>query len=75
MSSATFVMLSGLLTFGVPLLLAIRELGRLGPSSNGGDGPPPPPPVQPGPRPLPDCLMPRPVSLRDRQFIRDFVDA
>ncbi len=73
MSSATFVMLSGLLTFGVPLALALRELGLLGPSSRGGDEPPPP--VAPTPKPLPDCLMPRKVSLRDRQFVHDFEDA
>ena len=73
MTSATFVLLSGILTFGVPMLLAIRELRFLGSTQRGGDGPPPP--VVLAPKPLPDCLMPRRVSLRDRQFIRDFEDA
>jgi hypothetical protein len=75
MTSATFVLLSGLLTFGVPLAIAIRELRGLGVSSNRGDGPPPPE-VMPLPRkPLPACLLPRPVSLNDRQFIYELADA
>ena len=60
------VILSGTLTFGVPLVLAIRELLASGPPS-----PPPPdgnaerptavPPLAPsgyGERPLPACLVP-----------------
>ena len=60
------VILSGTLTFGVPLVLAIRELLASGPPS-----PPPPdgnvlrpsdePPLAPsgyGERPLPACLIP-----------------
>lgn len=75
MTSATFVMLSGLLTFGVPLALAIRELRGVGHTPDRGDGPPPPE-VLPLPRkPLPACLLPRPVSLNDRQFIHEFTDA
>lgn len=73
MTSATFVLLSGALTFGVPLLLAIRELRMTGTARRGGDEPPPP--FVLSPRPLPDCLMPRRVSLRDRQFIHDLENA
>ncbi len=75
MTSATFILLSGVLTFGVPLLLAIRELWFLDMTPNRGDGPPPPHAEPLAPRPLPDCLLPRPVSLRDRQFISDLQDA
>jgi len=60
MSPSTFVILSGVLTFGVPLLLAVRELFYLRPS--GGWTPDPPPP--PEPKPLPDCLIPKPMVRR-----------
>ena len=61
MSSDTFMLLSGTLTFGAPLVLAIHELIALRrrPQDDGWDGrriePPPPP------KPLPDCLIPRPL--------------
>jgi hypothetical protein len=72
MDSATFVLLSGALTFGVPLLLAMRELKTLGPSGGGGRGPDdcdrdPVPPAPDKPvvvtvqKPLPDCLIPKPM--------------
>ena len=51
MNGTAFVMLSGMLTFGIPLLLAVRELYELkrrGKGSWDGDGPTPivPPPRQ-----------------------------
>ncbi len=72
MTSETFVLLSGALTFGVPLWLAMRELKTLGPSGGGGRGPDEhdPEPVPPAPdkpvvetaqKPLPDCLIPKPM--------------
>lgn len=71
----TFVLLSGLLTFGVPILLAVIDLRRMGPTiSRGGDGPPPPPVIAPPPRPLPDCLLPRPV-VRTVERVRVLEDA
>jgi hypothetical protein len=84
MSPETQVLLSGMLTFGLPLLLAVHELFAL--RRNGGNGwkpdrtPDPKPrplplggtPVQ---RPLPACLIPvlppRPVtppSVRAREL-------
>ena len=72
MTSETFVLLSGALTFGVPLVLAMRELKGLRPSGGNGRGPDAddPQPVPQGPnkpvvlteqKPLPDCLIPKPV--------------
>ena len=70
MTSETFVLLSGALTFGVPLYLAMRELKITG-SGGGGRGPgtPDPEPIPPAPdrpalvvqKPLPDCLIPKPL--------------
>ena len=78
MSSSTMVLLSGALTFGVPLLLAIRELIALrrwdrGPGGRDGSAEPEPPPAPPGSapavKPLPACLIPmrRPDLVRDRR--------
>ena len=61
MTGETFVTLSALLTFGVPLALAVVELRRIGPVTRRGDDPPPPRAIPPAPKPLPDCLMPRPA--------------
>ncbi len=71
MTSETFVLLSGALTFGVPLYLALRELNGLG-LGGGGRGPDAlePSPIPPSPeqpkvetvqKPLPDCLIPKPM--------------
>lgn len=74
MNGTAFVLLSGALTFGIPLLLAIRELYELKRRRNGGwegDGSAPivPPPPSLGHKPLPDCLIPRlprnPVRIRE----------
>lgn len=64
MGSATFVLLSGGLTFGAPLVLAIRELLVLRPGGgqNWRDAAEPEPPPVPGTTfngPLPDCLIPK----------------
>jgi hypothetical protein len=58
---------SGIVTFGVPLLLAVRELvsvQRTPKANPPDDGQPPaePKPLPPGDvysRPLPDCLIPK----------------
>ena len=71
MSAATQVVLSGVLTFGVPLVFAVRELVALRRpprGSWGGDEPraptpvPPPPDLTPVQKPLPDCLIPKPMG-------------
>lgn len=78
MSPGTQVFLSGMLTFGVPLLLAVRELIALRRSTDGpggGDGSaepgPPPAPRGTGPavKPLPACLIPvrQPDLVRQRR--------
>jgi hypothetical protein len=81
MNGTAFVMLSGMLTFGIPLLLAVRELYELKRRGRGGwdgDGPapiivPPPPPPSFGHKPLPDCLIPRlspnPVRVRELEEV------
>lgn len=79
MDGTAFVVLSGALTFGVPLVLAMRELFELKRRDGGGwegDGPvpskPQPPPIT-GQKPLPDCLIPRlparPVNLRELEEV------
>lgn len=78
MSPSTQVLLSGALTFGVPLLLAIRELvearrwtdDRRGPDGSAEPEPSPPPPGSaPAVKPLPTCLIPvrRPDIVRERE--------
>jgi hypothetical protein len=79
MDGTAFVVLSGALTFGVPLALALRELFELKRRDGGswdGDGPPPSKPKPPpshGQKPLPDCLIPRlpprRVSIRELEEV------
>ncbi len=77
MSPETFVLLSGALTYGVPIALGVRELVLLRRDRGGAAGsrrrdpaapatdPVPPAgggaPARPLP-PLPDCLIPRPLE-------------
>ena len=69
LEGSLFVLLSGTLTFGVPLLIGVHELLTLKPGGGGGGGrdpapdivPPPPGPtlgLAPPPKPLPACLIP-----------------
>ncbi len=69
MEPETHILLSGLLTFGVPLVWALRELFVLRRDNRGGgwhepapDPQPGPPPPPAGQRPLPDCLIPKPMA-------------
>lgn len=82
MTSGMCMLLEGTLTFGVPLVFAIRELMILkrypgGPGGPGDDGlrrgDPPPPPLPEGEqrRPaLPACLIPNPATLPTAQAPR-----
>ena len=66
LSPAVQVVLSGCLSFGIPLLIAIYELRNLRRYRGGGGGwrrpapNPPPRPMDNGTRPLPACLVPTP---------------
>ncbi|TRW14314.1 hypothetical protein [Glacieibacterium frigidum] len=75
MTGETYVLLSSAVTFGVPLVLAVLQLRGLGPSARGGEEPPPPPVIAPLPRPLPDCLLPRPVARPAATRVRILEDA
>jgi hypothetical protein len=72
MSPATFVMLSGALTFGAPLALAVRELVvlRRPPRGGGWNGPRIQPAEPRPPKPLPDCLIPKRITR-----VRELEDA
>jgi hypothetical protein len=70
MKPEVWILLSGALSFGVPLVLAVGELLSLRRGGDGGFGggsgrapaPPPPPPLPPaGSKRLPECLIPRPA--------------
>ncbi len=81
MQPALQIVLSGSLTFGVPIVLAIRELlvaGRDGGSAPDGNAPRPTgvPPVAPGGlghRPLPACLIPDlpPIGKTRPEHVRE----
>lgn len=75
MAPSTFVLLSGTLTFGVPIALCIRELFLLTPTRRDGDGPPPAPTLRPAPRPLPDCLLPPRMPARPAPRVKVLEDA
>ena len=76
MTPTTHVLCSFALTYGVPTLLAWRELHQLKklrpPRGDDDDGPEPPPALWPrdGGRPLPACLIPNlpgPVAVSQKQ--------
>lgn len=71
MTSSTFVLLSGALSFGAPLALAVYEIVTMRRGPRGGDDRDPP--RAPGPKPLPDCLQPR--NLLQPHRIRELQDA
>jgi hypothetical protein len=71
MTSATFVILSGALSFGAPIAFAVYEIVALRRRRGGGDDRDPP--AMPVPRPLPDCLQPK-VLLSPRK-LRELQDA
>ena len=76
LSPVGFVLASGALTFGVPLVIALRELAVMRPPRPWGGPPAAPDPVPVPPRdnpdtdrkPLPDCLIPK---LPPRAPVRD----
>ena len=71
MTSATFVLLSGALSFGGPLAFAVYQIVATRRGHRGGDDRDPP--MMPGPKPLPDCLQPR-VLLSPKK-LRELADA
>ncbi len=70
MSPHTYILCSFALTFGVPMGIAVREYWQLG-APPGSLPPRLAPEPAPGPlpdagaKPLPDCLIPRPVKIRE----------
>lgn len=68
MSSLTFVLLSGVLTFGCPLAFAVWELLHLPVFKAAGDEEPPPERFAPAPKPLPACLQPEALLKSARVF-------
>jgi hypothetical protein len=82
MTPAAQILLSGALTFGVPIALAVRDLMTLRRGSGGGYWPPqpqtpPPAPTSGGPaarRELPACLIPVRVAPEHeaRPRVREF---
>ncbi|MEN0075994.1 MAG: hypothetical protein AAGC69_16510 [Paracraurococcus sp.] len=74
MEPSTFVLLSGALTYGVPLALAVRELLALRRARHDGSGPgpsatPTEPPPPAGTKPLPACLIPERPAMPARQRV------
>jgi hypothetical protein len=67
MAPTTQILCSGALTFGAPLLLALRELVvlRRARDDDGWERTPDPTPV--APKPLPDCLIPKPMPQREQR--------
>ncbi len=63
MSPGTHVMMNCFLTMGLPVLWGLYELWALRRARSGGGGRRVAPP--PAPKPLPDCLIPRPM-VRER---------
>jgi hypothetical protein len=70
MAPGVHVVLSGCLTFGVPLVMAIRELMVLRRGDGGAWPGDPVPETPPLPKPLPDCLIPRRELMPSRDSVR-----
>jgi hypothetical protein len=73
LSTTTLVFCSFGLNFGVPLLLAARELMLVltlprGSGERGEDLPPAPLPLPAAGKSLPDCLIPKPMPARIREL-------
>lgn len=75
MTGSTFVLLSGTLTFGVPLALGVWELLTLPTFRRGGDEPPPEERHPRAPKPVPTCLLPPPGPARASVRVRVLEDA
>ncbi len=76
MSPSLYITGSFVLTYGVPMALAVRELRSLGPNRRGrpdGDIIPPVvvPPAPSGEKRLPDCLIPKPMPVASRPRVRE----
>jgi hypothetical protein len=70
MAPGVHVVLSGCLTFGVPLVMAIRELMVLRRGGGGAWPGDPTPEMPPLPKPLPDCLIPRRDLVPPQETVR-----
>jgi hypothetical protein len=68
LAPTTQILCSGALTFGAPLLLALRELMvlRRHRDDDGWEKVAEPPP--PAPKPLPECLIPKRMPQREREL-------
>jgi hypothetical protein len=72
MAPGTQILLSGALTFGAPLVLAVMELVNARRHRGGGGfRPPEPEPTPPPPKSLPDCLIPKPGWTPERPKVRE----
>lgn len=75
MSPGTHMLCSFALTYGIPALLAWRELRTLPKRGGGGRDPEPAPEIWPrdGGRPLPECLIPRlpPAPVAPSRVLED----
>ncbi len=71
MAPSTQILLSGALTFGAPLVLAVLELVNARRPRGGGFRPPEPDPAPPPPKSLPDCLIPKPSWTPERPKVRE----
>ena len=75
MTGSTFVMLSFGISHGLPLAFAVRELLITRKPPRGGDEPPPEPELPRAPKPLPECLLPRPTAPAAPRRVRVLEDA
>ena len=69
MNANVQIVLSFALTFGVPILFALRELMVLRRHRGDGGGRDEPPAEPKSPKPLPDCLIPKPMARRPERVL------